>query len=136
LNVIELTLPWPPSVNHYWKHVPINKFAVKAYIGEKGKAFRQAVSVVVKESGLAVQSGALAIKVIIYCPDWRKRDIDNLNKAVLDSLTHAGAIQGDEFICAAILEKRKSADKEGRVVVQIKRLESGAIEKDSGAWLE
>ena len=133
--MIELTMPWGPSVNSYWRSTTIRRF-VKVYISAEGKAFRESVKRIVSESGMKMQRGALAIKIILYCPDWRERDIDNLNKALLDALTHAGAIQGDEFICAAVLEKRKSADKEGRVVVQIKRMESGAIEKASGAWLE
>lgn len=130
--MIELTLPWPPSVNSYWRSVPLGKF-VKVTISAKGREYAKEVARIVTESGMACQRGAIAIKRTLYCPDWRERDEDNTAKAIYDSLTKAGAIQGDEFVCAAISEKRKSADKEGRVVVQIKRIETGVTVKPSGA---
>lgn len=130
--MIELVLPWPPSVNHYWRRIS----ARQTIISKAGRDFREEVRRIVAESGIAKQCGALAVKRILYCPDWRVRDEDNLQKALNDSLVHAGAIEGDEFICASSCEKRKSADKEGRVVVQISRLDSGVVVKKSGAWLE
>ncbi|WP_106425826.1 RusA family crossover junction endodeoxyribonuclease, partial [Escherichia coli] len=41
-------------------------------------------------------SGRLAIKMIVEPPDKRRRDLDNLLKAPLDALTHAGLLIDDE----------------------------------------
>ncbi|MCD8349998.1 MAG: RusA family crossover junction endodeoxyribonuclease [Planctomycetaceae bacterium] len=132
--MIELVLPWPPSVNRYWRSVVIHR-APRVLISADGRKFREEVATIVKESGIPKQTGALSIKCILYCPDWRARDIDNLGKALFDSLVHAGAIDGDEFICLAVTEKRHSEDKVGRVVVQIRKLTEGVEVKPSGAWL-
>jgi crossover junction endodeoxyribonuclease RusA len=39
--------------------------------------------------------GPLAVEVEIYPPDLRRRDLDNLQKAVLDALAHGGAYVDD-----------------------------------------
>lgn len=129
--MIELVFPWPPSVNHYWRNV-----RGMTLISAAGRRYRQAVARVVAESGLHQINGAVSVKRIFYCPDWRQRDEDNLPKALNDSITKAGLWQDDSFICAGSFEKRKSADKEGRVILQINELTEGVIIKPSGAWLE
>jgi crossover junction endodeoxyribonuclease RusA len=41
-----------------------------------------------------------AVRVEIECfrPDLRRRDLDNILKALLDSMTHAGVMQDDALI--------------------------------------
>ncbi|EFP6712952.1 RusA family crossover junction endodeoxyribonuclease, partial [Escherichia coli] len=41
-------------------------------------------------------SGRLVIKIIAEPPDKRRRDLDNILKAPLDVLTHAGLLIDDE----------------------------------------
>ncbi|MBB7296097.1 RusA family crossover junction endodeoxyribonuclease, partial [Escherichia coli] len=41
-------------------------------------------------------SGRLAIRIIAELPDKRRRDLDNILKAPLDALTHAGLLIDDE----------------------------------------
>ncbi|MCC8108753.1 MAG: RusA family crossover junction endodeoxyribonuclease [Planctomycetes bacterium] len=132
--MIELTLPWPPSVNRYWRSVTVHG-ARRVLLSADGRKFRDAVAAIVRDGGIRKQTGALSVKCILHCPDWRVRDIDNVGKALYDSLVHAGAIDGDEFICLAVSEKRRSADKAGRVVVRIQELKDGVEVKPSGAWL-
>ncbi|MDR2390629.1 MAG: RusA family crossover junction endodeoxyribonuclease, partial [Planctomycetota bacterium] len=103
--MVELELPWPPSVNHYWRHVLTGRH-VEVKISGKGRDYRNAVWLIVKRSGIAMQTGAIQINRLLYCPDWRERDEDNTAKAIYDSLSHAGAIQGDQFVCRGLVEKR------------------------------
>jgi len=137
--MIEIELPYPPTVNTYYRSVPMRKgrkaFAV-VKISKQGREYRKAVAEIVKASGVEMQRGAIAVRRLLYCPDWRMRDEDNTTKALYDSLAHAGAIEGDHFIVAGSVKKFKDADGVGRVVVQIKKVDGGVIVKKAGAWLE
>ena len=103
--MIELTLPWPPSVNHYWRYVPKLHGAI---ISREGREYRKMVAQIAAESGAETQVGALYVKRVLYCPDWRERDEDNTAKAIYDSLAAAKVIAGDEFVCLSTCEKRKA----------------------------
>lgn len=90
---IQLLLPWPPSVNHYWGQAGKNRF-----IGKKGKEFRMAVAEACAEQEITGLEGRLAVHVALFPPDKRKRDVDNLLKALLDACEHAGCYESDSQI--------------------------------------
>lgn len=102
--MLTITLPWPPSVNHYWRHRiagPKGKQFIQIYISGEGKAYRESVmdAVLRRWPGQAPSlTSRLAVKLTIMLPDRRARDLDNLGKAVLDSLTHSGVYQDDSLI--------------------------------------
>ena len=106
-------LPYPPSVNSYWRAVP----GKGVLISKEGRAYRAIVIKAIGSSGLLL-SGRLSVKIDAYMPDRRKRDIDNINKAVLDSLTHAG-VWGDDEQIDDLQVIRRSVEKGGRVVVTV-----------------
>lgn len=92
--MIELTLPWPPSINHYWRNV-----AGKTLISADGRAYRKAVAdQVLIQRGAKQYPGRIAVHIAAYMPDKRRRDVDNLLKSVLDSMTHAGVWMDDSQI--------------------------------------
>lgn len=91
--MIELVLPWPPSVNHYWAHV-----RGRAYITEQGRAFRDAVIWECRAKRIRKIPGKLGVTIRACPPDARRRDLDNLNKAPLDALQHAGVYADDSQI--------------------------------------
>lgn len=91
---ISLTLPWPPTVNTYYRNV---SGTVK--ISEKGRAYRKAVAdQVLIQRGAKQFAGRLEVSIHAFPPDKRKRDLDNLFKSVLDSMTKAGVWLDDEQI--------------------------------------
>ena len=91
---ITLTLPWPPSTNTYWRHV-----GTKVLISAEGRAYRKAVAdQVLIQRGAKRLAGRLHVDIIAHVPDKRRRDLDNLFKSVLDSMTHAGVWLDDEQI--------------------------------------
>ena len=86
-----LELPFPPSVNHYWRSVRIGN-ATRTLISAAGRNFRQQVTqtVMAERKALRIGSG-VAVSVTLHAPDNRRRDLDNFGgKALLDALTHAG----------------------------------------------
>ncbi|WP_166506515.1 RusA family crossover junction endodeoxyribonuclease [Sodalis glossinidius] len=89
-----ITLPFPPSVNHYWYHAKGRHF-----IKEKGIQYRRSVMAEIMLLRLAVRfSGQIRVRVVANPPDRRKRDLDNLLKAPLDALQHAGVYEDDNQI--------------------------------------
>lgn len=95
--MIILTLPWPPSVNTYWRHPMSGRLAGRHLISEKGRAYRSAVVSAVRGQLRAAPqlAGRLAVTIRAHAPDRRRRDLDNLPKGLLDSCTHAG-LWGDD----------------------------------------
>ena len=93
-NGVTLTLPWPPSVNKYWR-----TFQGRMIISAEGRSYRKAVAdQVLIQSGANHYTGKLCVEIEAYRPDNRRRDLDNLLKAVLDGCTHAGVWEDDSNI--------------------------------------
>ncbi|OOH89518.1 crossover junction endodeoxyribonuclease RuvA [Pasteurellaceae bacterium 15-036681] len=110
--MVEFELPYPPTVNHYWKHT---KSGVH-YVTAQGKAYQQAVGWLLKNAKKF--ECKVQLFVDIYPPDKRKRDIDNIFKALLDSLTKAGVIADDSLIYKLVAVKHEPVDK-GMVRIRI-----------------
>ena len=88
---LEITLPWPPSVGSMWR-IFKNRWILSA----KGREYHKAVQEQVLIQNVARNlSKPLTVTIIAYRPDKRKRDLDNLLKGTLDSLTKAG-VWGDD----------------------------------------
>jgi len=67
--------------------------------------------------------GRLAIEIQASPPDNRRRDLDNILKALLDSITHARVIEDDsQFDAIGIV--RLPVAKPGRVDIKIIQLEN------------
>lgn len=90
---IQLELPYPPSVNHYWGQAGNHRF-----IGKKGKEFRAQVMDAVNKAGFSALEGRLAVHIALFPPDRRKRDVDNVLKSLLDACEHAGCYENDSQI--------------------------------------
>lgn len=88
-----ITLPWPPSVNRYWRSA-----MGRVLISVEGRRYRNRVIAHWLDSRPQKQAGPLRVSIIACPPDKRRRDLDNLLKATLDSLTHAGAWDDDSQI--------------------------------------
>lgn len=95
-GTIRLKLPYPPSVNHYWRSfVPPGAKRANVYVSEEGKAFRRIVEGACLEGGIQPISGRLKLTLDIWPPDRMRRDLDNLLKALMDALQHGGCCKDD-----------------------------------------
>lgn len=88
-RVLEIALPFPPSVNHYWRHTKQGRH----YISDEGKRFQSQVFMRCMAEMPFTQ--AVEISVEVTMPDNRPRDLDNLWKVLLDSLAKAKIIEDD-----------------------------------------
>lgn len=91
---LRLELPWPPSVNVYWRN-----WQGRMVISTAGRKYAKAVAdQVLMQGGFKRFDGKLRVVIEAYRPDNRKRDLDNLLKATLDALTKAGVWADDGLI--------------------------------------
>ncbi len=115
-------LPYPPTLNHYWKHAVI-KGSVRVYVSTEGKDYRNTVCSICATNQLAglKLTRKLSVKMEAYVPDLRKRDIDNLPKAVLDAFT-AACVWLDDSQVDYLSVERMGKVKGGKIVVRIEEL--------------
>lgn len=123
--VVTLDLPWPPSVNHYWRHV-----GSRVLISAPGRDYRRAVvhHCVIGRVKAARCNARLGVSVLAYPPDRRRRDIDNIAKALLDAIVHAGVIDDDGVIDRLLVERGEPRGPGGMVRVTIEELSHGGAQ--------
>ena len=67
--------------------------------------------------------GRLAVQVEVFPPDNRRRDIDNVFKALLDAMQHGGAVwrrQPDRAVTPPVIEKCEPVEG-GKTIVRIEK---------------
>jgi len=92
--MVAVELPWPPSVNHYWR-----RSGRIIHISNEGRKYRSIVNVQLMAQGVTEPlSGELRMAIKLFPPDRRIRNIDNILKALLDAMQHGGAYHDDDQI--------------------------------------
>ena len=114
--MLEFELPYPPSVNHYWRRV-----GARTLISRGGRAFRSAVCTILAAATFKPLVGPLEVDVTVFPPDRRRRDIDNVQKALLDALEHGGAYEDDSQIVRLSIEKGDPVEG-GKTIVRIQEV--------------
>lgn len=120
-----LTLPFPPSVNSYYRHIAKGPLAGRVLLSEAGRAYRKAVDAVVRQArARKAWAVPLEVRIAVFPPDRRKRDLDNLLKSVLDCLQASGVYENDSQIDSlAIYRAERVAG--GQLQVTIEPLDTG-----------
>lgn len=113
MELLTLSLPWPPTVNHYW-----GQRGVRRFLTSQALAFRSHVWVAFKESKHpGFGTNKLALTIALCPPDKRRRDIDNPCKAVFDSLQHAGVFDDDSQIEMLTIYKTEHVESGCKVTI-------------------
>ncbi|EFG0795431.1 hypothetical protein BR295_005383, partial [Escherichia coli] len=82
---MKLSLPFPPSVNTYWRHPNKGAFAGKSLISAAGRKFQSAACAAIVEQLRRLPkptSAPASVEIVLFPPDNRIRDLDNYNKAL------------------------------------------------------
>lgn len=116
MGEVNFEIPWPPSVNRYYRHV-----GPRVLISREGRRFRRMCV-----SRLAGQFRKLAGKVKFtaefYPPDSRRRDLDNVLKCTLDALVHAGLMEDDSQIKHLDVRMGEPVPPEGLVYIRLEEI--------------
>ncbi|MFW8627667.1 RusA family crossover junction endodeoxyribonuclease [Deinococcus sp. ME38] len=123
---ITLLLPFPPSMNSIWrsgiKHTA-GKPEIRVRLSTRARMYRHAVAQACADQGHPTAPvGRLAVTIDVHAPDHRKRDLDNLNKALMDALTHARVWHDDSLIDELHLHRRANQPG-GAIVMHVAALE-------------
>ncbi|MFN9110395.1 MAG: RusA family crossover junction endodeoxyribonuclease [Bacteroidota bacterium] len=119
-----IDLPFPPSMNHYWRRV-----GARTIISRAGREFREEVIRLTRDGSRGSLDGPIAITIEAHPPDRRRRDLDNLLKAPLDAMAHAGLYLDDHQIEEIHLYRRNCC-KNGKLVVSLEP-QGGSQQADS-----
>jgi crossover junction endodeoxyribonuclease RusA len=112
--LIQLRLPYPPSINAYWL-----ASGHRRYISKRGIKFKQAVADYVLEWRIPkLGSQPLEIEIWLHPRSKQLMDIDNCVKPILDACQDAG-IFDDDVQVQQLFVKRSKAKKGGGCTVWI-----------------
>ena len=121
----EFELPWPPSVNHYYRHV-----GPRVLISRDGRRYRERVVSMFRHQAVEKLTGPVELFIELYPPDYRRRDVDNSLKCLLDTFTHAGLYDDDSQISKLTVIKREPMPPDGLAFIRIKAWQKDKTEAD------
>jgi crossover junction endodeoxyribonuclease RusA len=121
-KMLEIFLPFPPSVNVYWGFSGSRRF-----LTNKAKAFKTAAKDRFAATGhQGLGKARLSVSMTLHAPDKRVRDIDNVVKSTLDALCQAGVFADDGQV-DVLLVQRSFPMKGGMCVVKIEEIISPPV---------
>lgn len=110
---MDLVLPWPPSVNGYWR-----TFRNRQIISKRGREFREEAVGIIKGYGYEMIDYPVSMVIHLFPPTKRAFDLDNFSKGILDAMQHAELLEDDHLIHHLTLIKGEK-DPPGRAEVDI-----------------
>lgn len=98
---MKLILPFPPSVNGYWRAPNKGTSIGKHLVSERGRKYQAETYAMVIEQLRRKPKAItehLSVSVVLFPPTKAKRDLDNYFKALFDALTKANVWADDSQI--------------------------------------
>ena len=112
-GILTLDLPWPPSVNHYWR-----MWRGRMVTSAAGRTYQQAVASILRGYGVEPFAGDVCVAAELRPPDRRRRDVDNSYKAPLDAMTR-GRVYHDDSQIFGLYWWRGPVERGGRIIVAV-----------------
>lgn len=126
--MISIALPWPPSTNHMYAR---NRNG-GVRLTKKAQDYVQMVRVIAPGHHAM---GRLYVLLMVSEPDRRRRDLDNLQKVLLDSLTKAGVWADDSQIDDLRIVRLPYRIKGGRILVEVANIPEATVVGEAGEGL-
>lgn len=90
---LEVTFPYPPSVNGYWR-----AFMGRQIISKRGRIYRKNCIALFAGKKVEKFTTPVSVDATLFQPDKRRRDLDNYLKGLLDATVTVGLIADDSLI--------------------------------------
>jgi crossover junction endodeoxyribonuclease RusA len=90
----------------------------RTVLSREGRRYRASVCAALAVMRVVRMNGRLEVRVTVCPPDNRRRDLDNVQKALLDALAKGGAYRDDSQIDRLVVE-RGPVTPSGKVLVEI-----------------
>lgn len=113
-ELVELVLPYPPTVNHIWGRCGANR----SFLTPEYRSFLNCVSMIVGRTRL-VDALGYSVHIVAVPPDRRKRDLDNIFKAIFDSFTRCGLWTDDSKVVEIYARREEPQKQQKRGVVRV-----------------
>lgn len=113
--IYEFEMPWPPSVNGYWR-----AFRNRQIISKRGREYRKDSLLLLDSLGLSNENieSRLSVSVTLNPPTLRKYDVDNFTKAAFDALSVANFWLDDEQVDRLVVTKGEKT-KGGNIKIKV-----------------
>lgn len=109
-----IVVPWPPSLNNYWR------FANgRAFLTKEAREYKKMIGYLSKSWKYDVLLDRIDLDIVVFPPDKRKRDLDNLTKILIDALEEAKLFIDDSQIDRINIERGEIV-KQGLVLLDLK----------------
>lgn len=116
---MKLTLPIPPTVNHYWRMV-----GRRIILSKAGRLYKERTHYLALAQGARPIHAPQEVQItIVWYRESKRGDLDNRLKPLLDALQGA-AYQNDSQVARIEMVRDDSCPKEGRMDVTITALEA------------
>ena len=139
MDAVELRgkMPYPPSINRYWqtslrksRNPHTGQITTVKAVGKRKEVanyFKQVYYTLnLQRLQPQLKAERLKIELFIYPPDNRKRDLDNVLKAILDALQYAKVFT-DDFQIWKLLVERREVKKGGEVEFKIRGIDDANL---------
>ncbi|MFQ5733105.1 MAG: RusA family crossover junction endodeoxyribonuclease [Planctomycetaceae bacterium] len=124
---LRFVLPFPPSVNRYYRHV-----GYRTLLSREGRNYRKEVLALLAGRVRQPLVSELEVELDLFPPDRRRRDWDNFQKGVWDSLQHAGVYRDDSQVKRAIVELHPP-DRNPRAEITVRERNPDQTQKENAA---
>lgn len=114
---MEFSVDYPPSVNNYWRRSQHGGM----HLTKEARSYKQTVKGQLKAAKVGKLTGKIKGVFKVYPPDNRRRDLDNVMKALLDAME--GIAFDDDYQLHVMVIERAQALKGGRVDIVLCEIE-------------